>query len=98
MKESEAWVILAEEFDADRYISRYLCNILNHGQLRDYNAPWGGVVFAEIPLALRKQMVARIEHALDHVGPAYEDRDEREARTLACLMFAEVAKDEEYGI
>lgn len=91
MKESEGWLILAEEFDAGRTgDTMFLCNALeSHADLN--------TVIQSIPLTLRERMVDRIDDNLDpHYSAAYRDTkpDTHGARTLACLLFSEVARDE----
>lgn len=88
MKESEAWKILAEEHDAGRTVSVFLCPSINH--LRG------------VSLRLGQRMRSRIRRALNDVGPAFSgdpgdsnySEDARQARVLACLLFSEQAKEE----
>lgn len=98
MRESTAWKILAEEHDARRTDYRCLCDNLRNTS----------VSLANIPRPVRDAMRERIA---DAIGDAYvaaypyvleinPDREQllqeqREARVLACLMFAEQARDEE---
>lgn len=96
MRESQAWRILAEEHDAGRTKTQFLCSILQFPHL----SPWLNPEINAIPRGLRQQMVQRIVAALDDYGPAYNDHelnfpDVRQARVLACLLFAEQARDEE---
>lgn len=102
MRESQAWRILSEEHDAGRTPYTCLCDNLrfvDDGEITRV---------AKIPATLRDQMRARIASALDgeyamaypYISSIHPDRDElrqeqREGRVLACLMFAEQAKDEE---
>lgn len=93
MKESTAWRLLAEDHDAGLG-SSYLCNTLKYGDAYPTRV-------SKAPLDLRVQMIGRIDAALDFPGnAAYDGEDltyaeEREARVLACLLFAEQARDEE---
>jgi hypothetical protein len=95
MKESEAWQILAEEHDAERTGSEFLC--LNLSGLRRNVNP----ATLLIPGDVADAMVERVRDALppdeDTAYPEFEldCPDVRPARVLACLMFAEQAKDEE---
>lgn len=94
MKESTAWRILAEDHDAGT-TSWYLCNTLT-------NPEHYGAKIAKAPYSLRQTMIGRIKDNLDidGNGTAYRDatassEEQRDGRTLACLMFAEQARDEE---
>lgn len=92
MKESQAWRILAEEHDAGRTKSDFLCVNL---QYANSDLPWENEKVATIPFALRQQMITEIHANIPNGGAAYRDfePDTRNARTLACLMFAEQAID-----
>ena len=93
MTESQAWLILAEEYDARRTTSEYLCLDLKYSGIeRGYH----NRAIAAIPLALRRRMVDRVEMALSFgYGPAYEETgtEERGGRLLACLLFSEITKN-----
>lgn len=99
MKESKAWRILAEEHDAGRTKSDYLCVNLK------WPISWGNKALAKITQDMRSAMVQRIEDAMGgDNGSAYcagnedsctSDEEARQSRVLACLMFAEQSADEE---
>lgn len=99
MRESTAWRILAKRFDARRARSPYLCNALGKNGV----VPCPAV--AKIPAELRAKMVTRIVEALRPAYVAYASgewfglfispAEARAGRVLACLMFAEIARDEE---
>lgn len=96
MRESTAWRILAEEHDAGR-TSKYLCLTL---VISDYWQQRINAGIGSIPADVRNAMISRIEDSVGHSGGAYEgvsiaEDEARQARVLACLMFAEVARDEE---
>lgn len=89
MRESTAWRVLAEAHDAEKG-SWFLCNTLKHPDIY----PVG------LATAPREAMIRRIKNTLEGDGPAYADEamdgtEERAGRVMACLMFAEQAKDEE---
>lgn len=93
MHESTAWRILAEEHDAERTKSAYLCMNLKYqatGRFFFRNS-----ALAKIPADMRGKMQARIEAALGsrcaaayHIGDDCTDDEARESRVLACLLFA----------
>lgn len=99
MKLSEAWVRLAEAFAHEDQREVFLCFMLEYPN--DFSCT--------VPLEIRRAMHARImrdihedvsdEGWLTSCTPAYDDADdvesEREARVLACLMFAWEAEDAE---
>jgi hypothetical protein len=91
MKESEAWVLLAQvmENDNQRY-SEFLClNLKYAGRLQ------------KIPDDLRHQMIDWLEWlCAETEGVAYNETpedmgEENEGRITACLLFAEMARDNE---
>ena len=94
MKESTAWRILAEEYDAGMLHSEYLCN--------NIKSPTTGSRVEKIPESTRFDMIRRIGASLDEPGvAAYEDslgeptESFHDARVMACLLFALQAKDDE---
>ena len=91
-EEAEAWRVVAEEYDAGRTATEYLCLDLKYSGIeRNYR----NRRLAAIPLTLRMRMVDRIEVALPLGYPAYEKNgiEEHGGRVLACLLFSEMAKD-----
>jgi hypothetical protein len=66
MRESTAWRILAEEHDAGRTMSEFLCNNLEHAEGQYPNA-----AIADIPSALRQEMKFKIGSALGARAAAY---------------------------
>jgi hypothetical protein len=92
-QEAEAWLTVAEEYDARRTATEYLCLDLEYsGIARNYR----NRRIAALPLTLRRKMVDRVEMALPlGYGPAYMKNgiEERGGRILACLLFSEMAKD-----
>ena len=92
MTESQAWRIVAEEYDAGRTLIRFLCVNL----IQTDHTPYRNAAIVAIPWALREKMVNRIEAALpEGAGAAYSDceGDKQDARILACLLFSEIARD-----
>lgn len=85
MTEAEAWLILAEKYDAGQQRSKFLCVCLES----DYT------MVPEIPSDLRQKMVDRIVYSLGDRFTAYnyDEDDQQEGRVLACLMFAAQAED-----
>lgn len=97
MKESQAWLILADEYESGRTRSVFLCLTL---ELADNDAFYN-TRLASIARSTRMKMIKRIQSALEgRSGSAaysiFVPYDEAHAgRVTACLMFAEQAKDEE---
>lgn len=91
MTEAEAWLILAEEYDAGKTKSKFLCISLSFPASEVYRSD----VLAEIPEDLRREMINRIEYALGERSTAYNsfEDDDKQGRVLACLMFAAQAED-----
>lgn len=88
MTESQAWRIVAEEYDAGRTWSRFLCVNLDSGCSTALDA---------IPLDLRMKMARRIHAALlPGANTAYDHRvlpdEQHGGRVLACLLFSEMSK------
>jgi len=97
MTESEAWVILAEEMDSGRAKSKFLCLNLEFAHIPGF---YDNPAIAKIPYTVRIGMIMRIEAALDEGwSTAYHDarlsdNEQRQGRVLACLLFAEICKDD----
>jgi hypothetical protein len=92
-EEAEAWRVVAEEYDAGRTATEYLCLDLKYSGIERY---YRNRRLAAIPLTLRMRMVDRVEAALLFgYGPAYGENgiEEHGGRVLACLLFSEMAKD-----
>jgi hypothetical protein len=95
MKESHAWRILAEEVDAGRTRSSFLCINLD-----GCDGVFGNDAIATISRDLRLLMINRIRTELSPDRVAYGDFDiddpkMQQSRTLACLMFSAIARDKE---
>lgn len=98
MKESEAWRILAEEFEAHR-AGRFLCFALEGWQLEGWRRE--DARLGAIPVSTATKMQRRIREALGGSAVAYysqevPDLDEQHAgRVTACLLFAAQADYED---
>jgi hypothetical protein len=94
MTEAEAWLILAEEFEAERTGTGFLCLALGK-----YGVLWENERIAAIPSELRRAMIHRIEAAMESpYSVAYDseyDPEHRDARVTACLLFSAIAADEQ---
>lgn len=91
MKESEAWQILAEEHDAGRTRSRFLCVNLMFSGVYYLNEAYANEAVASIPERQRVRMARRIQRNLDNAVAYYgdvADDEARQGRVMACLMFA----------
>lgn len=88
MRESTAWRIVAEEYDAGRTPSTFLCLILDWPR---------NDAIETIRGTMRSTMISRIQDALGDRATAFNsdvgDTEGREARVLACLLFSAIAKD-----
>lgn len=87
-------MILAEEHDAHRTSSSFLCLALDHEAYTHRPSP-----ITSIPGLMRQEMKERIMDFCDPIGvaypgPEYDPEGERAGRVLACLIFAAMAEDE----
>lgn len=90
MKESEAWLLVAESLDREeRKDDGFLCNEI---QVRQ----------PDIPTATQEKMLDRVEEALGDYCVAYWYADgfadplteDRQARVTAACLFSAIASDE----
>lgn len=96
MRESRAWRIVAEEFAAGR-TARLICIALGNHR--------GNTRIKKIPDLLRAKMIDFVQsqlnpysmYAYEYISPVSMDKaaltEQREARTTALLLFAEMAKE-----